>query len=211
MKRAVKYGMTALLAAVLITTAGCSKGDENAYADANPQHTNNLNVGKSIYEGEWSVNKQVVDTARMELNANGEIQLRLPESYLLGLCFPEATNEVVKPSNVPSLVKVYQQGFSDTSQYMSLDPEMTQNANAERIFVNCSFLASVGRTPYSIHLLSKELATAIIQNATGQWTLSIPIDGFVLTNLYLSSTDESETVELPHTVTIYYNTKRRIE
>ena len=210
MKRAVKYGMAALLAAVLMTTAGCSNGGEdNAYADLRPRISDGNVYG--IYEGEWSVNKQVVDTARMELNANGEIQLRLPESYLLGLCFPEATNEVVKPSNVPSLVKVYQQGFSDTSQYMSLDYEMTQNDNAERIFVNCSFLASVGRTPYSIRLLSKELATAIIQNATGQWTLSIPIDGFVLTNLYLSSTDKSETVELPHTVTIYYNTKRRIE
>lgn len=211
MKREVKYGMAALLAAVLVTTAGCSTGgDEGTYADVSEQYSNDLSFGKAIYEGEWSVNKQVVDTARMEVNANGEIQVRLPESYLLGLCFPETTNEVVEPSNVPSLVKVYQQGFSETSQYMSIGSEMTQNDIAERVFVNCSFLATIGRTPYSIHLLSKELATAIIQNTTGQWTLSIPIDGFALTNLYLSSR-ETELVELPQTVTIYYNTKRRIE
>ena len=207
-KKIMKMLLPSLLVCMISMMAGCSVNDEE-YVDLRPRIADSEVF--YIYDGEWSVNKQVVDTARMELNANGEIQLRLPESYLLGLCFPEPTNEVVKPSNVPSLVKVYQQGFSETSQYMSLDYEMTQNDNAERIFVSCSFLASVGRTPYSIRLLSKELATAIIQNATGQWTLSIPIDGFVLTNLYLSSTDKSETVELPHTVTIYYNTKRRIE
>ena len=206
-KKIMKMLLPSLLVCMISMMAGCSVNDEE-YVDLRPRIADSEVF--YIYEGEWSVNKQVVDTARMEVNANGEIQVRLPESYLLGLCFPEATNEVVEPSNVPSLVTVYQQGFSETSQYMSIGSEMTQNDIAERVFVNCSFLAGIGRTPYSIHLLSKELATAIIQNTTGQWTLSIPIDGFALTNLYLS-TDESETVELPHTVTIYYNTKRRID
>lgn len=87
---------------------------------------------------------------------------------------------------------------------------MTQTNEAETFFINSSFMAAIDRTPYSIQLLSREYATAVIQNTTGQWTLSIPIDGFLLTNLFLSSR-ETELVELPQTVTIYYNTKRRIE
>ncbi|MBO7140411.1 MAG: hypothetical protein J6W19_07585 [Prevotella sp.] len=206
-KKIMKMLLPSLLVCMISMMAGCSVNDEE-YVDLRPRIADSEVF--YIYEGEWSVNKQVVDTARMEVRANGKIEVRLPEHYLLSLCFPDETDMAIETSNSASLIEVHEQGYSETSQYMSIGSDMTQTNEAETFFINSSFMAAIDRTPYSIQLLSREYATAVIQNTTGQWTLSIPIDGFALTNLYLS-TDESETVELPQTVTIYYNTKRRIE
>ena len=38
------------------------------------------------YEGEWTCDKQVIDTARLEVT--NVLRLRLPEEYLRNLCFP---------------------------------------------------------------------------------------------------------------------------
>ena len=211
MKRTVKYGMAALLVAVVTTMVGCSTdGDDDAYIAFNDPNADALVYGKGIYEGEWSVNRQVVDTARMVVKESGEIQVRLPERYLLSLCFTDNTDITVITSNLASLIEVHEQGYSETSQYMSIGSEKAQTNEAESFFVNCSFIATIDRTPYLIQLLSKEFATAVMQNTSGQWTLSIPIDSFILTNALLSAY-KPEVVELPQTITIYYNTKRRVE
>lgn len=206
-KKVMKRLLPSLLVCVVSMLAGCSINEEE-YVDLRPRVDDSVII-HGIYEGEWSVNRQVVDTARMVVRANGEIEVRLPESYLLGLCIPEDTDEVIEPTNMTTSIEVYQQGYSETSQYMSVGSQTTQTIEAETFFVNCTFRATIDRKPFYISLLSKESATAVIQNTTGQWTLGIPIDCFFITNLVLS-THESKFVELPHTITIYYNTKRRI-
>lgn len=204
--------MTALLVAALATMSGCSiDGDEGAKADMQSQQSDERVYITGIYEGEWTVNKQVVDTARMVVRANGEILLRLPESYLLGLCFPDRTDtSPVEPGNTAGLIGLDQQGYSETSQYMSFASEKLQAADAGRFFVSCSFMATIGDKPYSIGLLSYETATAVVQNATGQWTIGITVNAFSLTNLILPANEPEQVKLLPNTVTIYYNTKQRI-
>lgn len=206
-KKIMKMLLPSLLVCVISMMAGCSVNDEE-YVDLRPRISDDI-VYNSIYEGEWSVNRQVVDTARMVVKESGEIQVRLPERYLLSLCFTDNTDMAIETSNLASLIEVHEQGYSETSQYMSVGSQTTQTNEAETFFVNCTFMATIDRKPFYISLLSKENATAVIQNTTGQWTLGIPIDCFFITNLVLS-THESKFVELPHTITIYYNTKRRI-
>ena len=207
-KKIMKMLLPSLLVCMISMMVGCHVNDEE-YVDLRPRIADDSEIIYN-FDGEWSVNRQVVDTARMELRENGKIEVRLPEHYLLSLCFPDKTDMAIETSNSASLIEVHEQGYSETSQYMSIGSDMTQTNEAETFFINSSFMAAIDRTPYSIQLLSREYATAVIQNTTGQWTLSIPIDGFLLTNLFLSSR-ETELVELPQTVTIYYNTKRRIE
>ena len=206
-KKIMKMLLPSLLVCVISMMAGCSVNDEE-YVDLRPRISDDI-VYNSIYEGEWSVNRQVVDTARMVVRDNGKIEVRLPERYLIGLCFTDNTDMAIETSNLASLIEVHEQGYSETSQYMSVGSQTTQTNEAETFFVNCTFMATIDRKPFYISLLSKENATAVIQNTTGQWTLGIPIDCFFITNLVLS-THESKFVELPHTITIYYNTKRRI-
>lgn len=210
-KKVTKWFLPTLLAYILAMTTGCGAGneDEESYVDLNNRLSDSpIVVG--IFEGEWTVNKQVVDTALLVVSEYREIQVRLPESYLLGLCFPNGADAVIEPANLATLIEVHQQGYSETSQYMSAGYQTTQTIEAGVFFVNCSFMATIDGKPYSISLLSNEIATAMMQISTGQWTIGIPIDAFSVTNLALS-TYKPELVKLPQTVTIYYNTKRRIE
>ena len=196
------------MATVLITTAGCSKGDENAYADANPQHTNNLNVGKSIYEGEWSVNKQVVDTARMVVS--GSVSVRLPESYLLGLLQTDGLNsglDKAEPTNKPTKIRLTEQGYSDKSVYMAFDVYKTDSYSFQQLYCSCSFEAVINGTTCTISLLSKEYASAVFQQDAVQWTLAVPVNVLSITD---RGTGEYWEVTLPVSITLYYNTKTRI-
>lgn len=200
-----------LTAAIMSLAAACSTDDSDAYGDKAGSIAGAMEEGGvAIYEGEWTVNHQVVDTARLVVKGS-VLQLRLPEEYLLSTyILPRLTdkNGVYELDNIPVEIQVVPQGFSEMSQYMSLASGTVQSNDALRWYAPCSFMA-LGSTPYQILLVSKENATAVFQNTTGQWTLGIPIDGFLLTNLFLS-TPGSELIELPTTVTIYYNTKRRI-
>ena len=207
-----RWWLKALLTAIIPLTMACSVGDADGY-DAEPQYDN---VGSmtafGLYEGEWTVNKQVVDTARLVVNGN-MIQLRLPERYLLSCIIPDYTPDKADShghydvSNIPTKMQLTAQGYSEQSQYMSFASATLQVNGMQQCFNICSFEANLDNVPCLISLLSKENATAIIQNTTGQWTIGIPISGFRVTNL---SSGESTLKELPYTITIYYNTKRRI-
>ena len=205
-----KIGLPMLLTAIMSLTIACSTDDADAYSYTDKTTNYMADEEGAIYEGEWTVNQQVVDTARLVV-ANNMLQLRLPEDYLFSTyILPRITSEngAYEFDNDPIDIHVAPQGYSETSQYMSFSSETLQSNDSPRWYTPGSFLA-LGSTPYQILLLSKENATAVYQNTTGQWTLGIPIDGFLLTNLFLS-THQSELMELPITVTIYYNTKRRI-
>lgn len=207
MKRTVKYEMAALLVVVLTTMVGCStKGDDGAYMELPPSQAEALMYDTGIYDGEWTVNKQVVDTARLVVRTNGVIEVRLPESYLLELCFPDDVGNK-KSGNIANLIEVYQQGYSEQSQYMSFYSNTIKTDDAKNCFGTFSFQATIEDEPCSITLLSYENATAVMQTTTGQWTLGIPIDAFLVKNL---STAKSTERKLSIPVTLYYNTKRRI-
>ena len=200
----MKMLLPSLLVCVISMMAGCSVNDEE-YVDLRPRVDDFMYVN-GIFEGEWSVNKQVVDTARMVISENGEIEVRLPEDYLLGLCFPYG-NENNKSSNMTNLIEVYPLGYSEQSQYMAMNSNTQKDKDAKVYFNTCSFQATIGDELCSIDLLSYENATAVLQNATGQWTLGIPIDAFLIKN---QQTGRGTKRELSIPVTLYYNTTKRI-
>ena len=205
----MKWFLPAMLACVISMTVGCSVGDEDAFADIRSSSTE-YQVIDGLFKGEWTVNKQVVDTARLVVNADMVMRVRLPESYLLGLCFPEGVDMSHAPlvlSNTPSTIAIYPQGYSDQAQYNDFDSTPIQSENAKTNFRTCSFQATIGGEPYNIGLLSNENATAVMQKATGQWTLGIPVNAFLVTNLATGQTEEHR-LSIP--VTLYYNTTERI-
>lgn len=223
-----KWWLQALAVAIISLTVACSVDDADVY-DAVPSH-NSVVATTGIYEGEWTVNKQVVDTARLVVTDN-VIQVRLPEKYLVStylLPFYNSVffgnigdkngkggvNEGVPIGGVvsyefhdtPVTAQVSAQGYSEQSQYMSFMSSTMLDGSLLTRFNAFSFEMAVNSMPFHIDLLSREYATAVIQNATGQWTLGIPIDGFLVKDL---TTGESMVHEVSGTI-IYYNTKRRI-
>ena len=212
-KKVMKWFLPSLLVCLTGMMTGCSVKEEDAYIDLR-HPMNDAMIISSIFDGEWTVNKLVVDTARLVVRANGVMEVRLPERYLLGLCFSQVAGEdttTIEPGNTPTLMDVYQQGYSETSIYMSFSPERLESGDAQRHYVNSHFIAAIDGKPYSIGLLSDEIATAVMQRTTGQWTIGIPINAFSVTNLALSTYEPEAVKQLPQPVTIYYNTTRRIK
>ena len=91
MKELKELKTIVLLIGIMIAMAGCSVGDTDGSADYNTEASSSNAAGWGVYEGEWTVNKQVVDTARLVVAAT--MRVRLPEQYLLGLCFRSAVNQ----------------------------------------------------------------------------------------------------------------------
>ena len=202
--------LTVITVATMAMVTGCSAEDDADKAAMNESYSHDGIVGEGIYEGEWTVNKKVVDTARLVVSAT--IQVRLPEEYLLGLCYPDymdkSSSLTVEPYNTPSSIQLLAQGYSEQSLYHSFASTNTQAIDGKILFNTCSFNAIINGTACRVSLLSKDNnGSAVLHNATGLWTLAIPISAFLITNL---ETGESTTKELPITTTIYYNTKQRI-
>ena len=195
--------MTPLLVAMAAMMMNCNSSDFN-----NEIYSAMGDVTFGIFEGEWTVNKQIVDTARLVMRANREIQVRLPESYLIGLYYTEYTDKNnIEPGNKTTTIELTQQGYSTNSKYLTFSSETLQAEDARRFFVNCSFMVTINNEPFLVNLLSYENATAVMQTTTGQWTLGIPIDAFLIKNL---TTGKSMERKLSIPATLYYNTKRRI-
>lgn len=208
-KKVMKWYLPTMLVCVMSITVGCSVGDEDAFPDIMEADKGEM-ISNSIYEGEWSVNKQVVDTARMVVS--GSVSVRLPESYLLGLLQTDGLNSGLdkaapEPTNKPTKIRLTEQGYSDKSVYMAFDVYKTDSYSFQQLYCSCSFEAVINGSTCTISLLSKEYASAVFQQDAGQWTLAVPV-------IVLSITDrgsgEHWEVTLPVSITLYYNTKTRI-
>jgi hypothetical protein len=192
--------MAAMLTICMLTA--CSGDDNEAYMSF--ADTNNA-MPTAIYEGEWTVNKQVVDTARMKVS--NVLTLRLPEAYLATLCFPN-TATGVKPKGIPVELQIPQSpiGYTEKAEFVYLLSDMNSYGD-ERLYCHASFFATVGDADYRIDLVSSEICNAVISKDTGLWTLCIPINGFLITDM---ATREERICQLPATVTIYHHSTKRI-
>lgn len=206
-----------LLFSLLGLLAACSVED----AEDNFYYLDDNNaVHQALYDGEWTVNKQVVDTARLEVNE--VLKVRLPENYLANLCFSvvseknmfsdgtgvlTAVGESVSTlKGQPAVIYFRDQGYSSTASFADIG--LTEsNYNGEVVFNNASFTIAIGGVDYRVGLLSNDPGTAVYRNDTGLWTIAIPISAFLVTNL---NTREESELQLPSAVTIYYNAKKRI-
>ena len=229
MKRSIKnLWLPTLLTAILLLPTACSTED-SYMEDKNQDFFYNTSAEGSVtYEGEWTVDKQVVDTALLAV-VNNDIVLRLPEQYLLStyiiplfyadksvngipLLDPNSAEGVsYEPLGIPSEIRFTALGYSESSQYNMGSSSTLKDLGVQVLNVTCSFRAVIDSTIYLISLLSEEEAMAILQKASGQWTLGIPIDGFLLENISTGQSTVKHQQLLSSTVTLYYNTKRRID
>lgn len=207
-KSIMKWGLSAFLAGIISLTTACSVAGDSDDLGSMALEANDM-PDNGIYEGEWTVNKQVVDTA--QLVVAGTMRVRLPERYLLGLCFPDGKDKGasvnIEPRNAPATIQVYAQGYSEQSQYMTFASATTQAEGYQLLFNTCSFDATINGVLCHFSLLSRENASAILQYGTEQWTLAIPVNTVAIMN---SATGQTTRQELSATVTLYYNTKKRI-
>ena len=190
---------------MLMLTA-CSTDD----ADARPQYMDDAPHANAVYDGEWTVNKTVVDTARLEVTPNG-LKLRLPEYYLTLSCFEmEAFSSAIpfrhECMEQPVVIPFRNQGYTDNATFINLNTA-EKNYGGMSFFNYASFNVSVNGASYRVALLSNEPANAVYRNDNGLWTIGLPIERFLVTNI---ETNE-EQVRTPHNpFTLYYNAKERI-
>lgn len=208
--------MACVLTACLLTA--CSVGDDKLDKQLS---VNDMVVGAygAVFDGEWTVNKQVVDTARLEVL--DVLKVRLPEEYLVACCYPDKGESGTQPNSSveyegqPAMIPYINQGYTSnvTFAYLSADKSGTNGmdsndgANGIGLFNSASFTVTIDGVEYYIALLSEEMGTALYINDTGLWTIGIPISSFHIVN---KETNERKVHTLPTPITIYYNAKKRI-
>ena len=198
-----------LLFSLLALLTACSV--EDADSNAENMYSNDSVVPQALYDGEWTVNKQVVDTARLEVN--GVLKVRLPEDYLTRLCFAELSSvtsgkaeQMAMLKGQPAVIHFTDQGYTTTTSFANIGVAES-SLNGVVMFSHASFTVALNGVDYRMELLSKEPGTAVYRNDTGLWTIAIPVSAFLVTNL---NTQEESEHQLPSAVTIYYNAKKRI-
>lgn len=199
---------TWLLLTMLI---GCTTNDDDMVAGQPQSYTDKSLLTLAVYDGEWTVNKQIIDTARLVVGPTN-VSVRFPHRYLADL-YILTSNET--DQNVGTAVNTYKAtdiklsalGYSEQWQYYALALPSIVGADSELLTVPCSFETTIADTPYSISLLCQNNASAMTDIATGQWTLIIPIKTLLVTNL---STGHSTLHKLNTTIVLYYNTRQQI-
>ena len=193
-----------LWATALLLTAACTN-DSVMLSESLPRFNANSDA-PGIYDGEWTVNKQVVDTARLEIGSS--LKLRLPEDYLTRLCFPDKSGaESPQPQGKSIVVYPSTQGYSEQMELYNFCYAIFDQKNGKRFYSIGYYYATITDVDYRIDLLSNDYGNAIFRLDTGLWTIAIPIRGFFISN---TITNEEREQPLSQPITIYYNAKTRI-
>lgn len=185
-----------LLAACSVEDAESYAGEDKFFYDGD-QH--------AVYDGEWTVNRQVVDTARLEVTK--VLKVRLPEEYLGASCFEnDEALSAGKYKGQPVVIPFRYEGYTDYATFNSIS-STEKNYNGTVLFNSVSFTVAVDGVDYRVDLLSDEPGNAVYRNDNGQWTIGFTVKSFLVTN---QETHE-EQMRTPHTpIALYYNTKNRI-
>lgn len=187
----------------------CSVDDADSF-DANNEYLSADYPYGAVYDGEWTVDKVVMDTARLEVT--NVLKLRLPEQYLGISCFEREYTSSASPivsfeySRQPSVIRFKDQGYTDYASFNSLSPT-EKNYDGTMLFTQASFIVAVDGVDHRVDVLSNEPGNAVYRNDNGQWTIGFTVTAYNVTNL---ETHE-EQVRTPHKpISLYYSTKNRI-
>ena len=201
--------------ALLIAAAlpACTTDDADTYRDMTMV---NLDQPAALFDGEWTVDRQLVDTARLEVS--DVLKVRLPESYLSGRCFGEQAGPISDPgdgyiepvsfyhTNQPITVSYQVQGYSENTQ-LYLAQSSTYTAAGQTLYIAGSYELKFGDVPYRVSLISDEPPTIIHRLDTDLWTIAITVRDFHITKL---NTDQQIIRPQHAPLTLYYNATRRI-
>ena len=200
--------LMAMLAAGVLMLSACSEGSEGLSAAESGNYAQSDSRAGSVFTGEWTVDKQVVDTARLEVAE--ALRVRLPEAYLVSLCFGSVTDNAseaaaIEPLGIAATIEIRDQGYTNGAVFSGFVPS-AEKSGGVTLYRTACFAVSVNGDRYLVELLSTENGTAVYRADTMGWTIVIPIGRFRITNVL---TREVREQRLGKPVTLYYNTKER--
>ena len=219
-KRGRTRWLVAIVTVGVLMLSACSTGDEDFIIDVSgkPQATEARGVA---FFGEWTVDKQVVDTARLEVT--DVFKVRLPEIYLLSLYFKgantaaysdksdEAEDTINTPTisttGVPANIEIQDHGYTNAAVFSDFTTT-TEKHDGVTLYRSAYFVFIFDDVKYLFELLSTENGGAVYRADTMGWTIAIPVDRFRITN---TETMEEQEQMLKSPITLYYNTKERID
>lgn len=200
--------LMAMLAAGVLMLSACSEGSEGLSAAESGNYAQSDSRAGSVFTGEWTVDKQVVDTARLEVAE--ALRVRLPEAYLVSLCFGSVTDNAseaaaIEPLGIAATIEIRDQGYTNGAVFSGFVPS-AEKSGGVTLYRTACFAVSVNGDRYLVELLSTENGTAVYRADTMGWTIVIPIGRFRITHVL---TREVREQRLGKPVTLYYNTKER--
>lgn len=197
----------AIVTVGVLMLSACSAGDEEI-SDVRSNLQASASTGVS-FNGEWTVDKQVVDTARLEVTE--ALTVRLPEAYLVGLCFNSGTDKIsphtaIEPTGLPTKIEYRNQGYTNEAAFSDFTAT-AEKYDGVMLYRSAYFVVNIDGVNYLVELLSTENGNAIYRADTMGWTIAIPVDRFRITNVI---TLEEREQRLDKPFTLYYNTTERI-
>lgn len=216
---------TGLLSAVMILT-GCAKdGDGDMMYDAPSKNVTPKYIGE--FDGEWTAGQDNVGTARLVVTEE-EMTVTLPAPYIaylmaenqgtddLWLTSSDGRVRSLKMDNIEGgeVTMTYkEQGYSNTAQYFTIEGYRRSDSNKSRgvmpiywIILVQDTIHAKGYAEYHVGVDATQGATAVYDNSIGQWTLALPIEALVATDLL---TQQTTVTSLASPITLYFNTGRR--
>ena len=209
--------VTIMAISALMVTA-CSDGSDGELSDVRSNLSASPTWALASYNGEWTVNQQVVDTARLDVT--DVLSVRLPETFLTHLCFSQSdagnalsyyseTDGVkaseIKPLGLPTAIEIKDQGYTNEAVFSYFSAKALVN-DGMTVYRSAYFLVTINGTKYHVELLSSDKGSAIRRSDTMGWTIAITVNGFCITN----TENFKEQYISPPPITLYYNTTERI-
>ena len=219
------YKQLSVLLIGVCLCASCDDG-EHMNSDAVYEMVDNYNQflkeSTNTYAGDWIVDKQVVDTALVKKEKD-QFMFVFPEKYLAQKAFHDniakfdchrlqQTLYFVLAGNSEHTSYANIMGHYNPLNYIEVSgPDgMPVAPHAWMIPESGSYSFGLTRDGifYRIDMLGKESGTAIFDMETMFWSLAIPIDKMVVTNM---QTGEQKTEELASTMMLVFNPKKEIK
>ena len=191
-----------LVVTMTLLTVSCSQ-EEDQIKDLQAQIDKTKKF--MIYDGEWTVDKQVADTARLSIrNDLAAVMLEFPVIYLSNLFFQNEDSLIVTQWYLYPL-NLTEQAFSEIGNYHIIIPA---DRFGESEYIIGGFQVTKNHITKEVMLITNEMGNGIYRLDTGLWTISFTISSYYISN---GATGESSLNPLPEPITLYYNAKKRIE
>ena len=196
-----KYHLLLVMTMTLLTVSCSQEEDQIRDLQAQIDKTEKF----MIYDGEWTVDKQVVETAHLSIRNDLAVAfLAYPVTYLKNLFFQNEDSLIVTQwFHYP--LNISEQAFSEIAKYESFIPA---DRLGESEYIIGGFEVTKNRITKHVTLITNELGNGLYRLDTGLWTISFSISSYYITN---GATGESSLYPLPEPITLYYNAKKRIE
>ena len=217
MKRMTKplaAGLLALMAALASCTTGSGSDLNDDLRSDLSSNGSSAPLAKSVFRGEWTVNRQVVDTARLAVDS--VLRLRLPEDYLAGLCrsaLPAlftadrgGAPPTVTTAGQPVAIALHDLGYSADAVFCTF-ASTAADLGGTMYYRPAGFIMAIGDRSYRVELLSATGGTAVFRALQEAWTVAVTVEGVAVTSL---DSLHLTTGRLAQSVTLFYNTKERL-